>query len=265
MRRFEGKTALVTGASLGIGRGIALCLAEEGANVVVNYRSHRDEAESAAEQIREMGCEALVWQADVADRQAIAGMIAGAVERFGRIDVAAPNAAVSIREPVVEAKWENVMRTFQVTQFGVFHTCQLAAQQMLKQEPIGRSRGKIVIISSIHEEIAFPASGAYNMSKAAINHLARTMAAELARDRINVNVINPGWIDTPGERKFFSEEEMAEGGRRIPWGRMGLPEDIGKAAAYLASDDADYVTGTILRVDGGMVHGLVLPEAAEGG
>ena len=177
--------------------------------------------------------------------------------------MAVANAAVSIREPVVEAKWENMMRTFEVTQFGVFHTCQLAAQQMLKQPQTGRSRGKIVVISSIHEEIAFPTSGAYNMSKAAINHLARTMAAELAGNRINVNVINPGWIDTPGERQYFSEEEIAEGGRRIPWGRMGLPEDIGKAAAYLASDDADYVTGTILRVDGGFVHGLVLPEPAE--
>ncbi|CAI8025827.1 Glucose 1-dehydrogenase [Geodia barretti] len=241
MKRFEGKTALVTGASLGIGRGIALCLAEEGANVVVNYRSHQAEAESAAEEIRQLGGEALVWQADVSDRDAIAAMFKGAVDRFGRIDVAVANAAIS---------------------FGVFHTCQLAAQQMLKQPRMGRSRGKIVVISSIHEEIAFPSSGAYNMSKAAINHLARTMAAELAGQRINVNVINPGWIDTPGERKHFSEEDIAEGSRRLPWGRMGVPEDIGKAAAYLASDDADYVTGTILRVDGGFVHGLVLPEAA---
>ena len=263
MRRFEGKTALITGASLGIGRGIALCLAEEGANVVVNYRSHQAEAESAAEQVRQLGGEALVWQADVADRDAIAAMFEGAVERFGRIDVAVANAAFSVRETVVESQWDNVMRTFQVTQFGVFHTCQLAAQQMLKQPQSGRSRGKIVIISSIHEEIAFPASGAYNMSKAAINHLARTMAAELAGQRINVNVINPGWIDTPGERKYFSEEEIIEGGRRLPWGRLGVPEDIGKAAAYLASDDADYVTGTILRVDGGFVHGLVMPETAE--
>jgi len=262
MKRFEGKTALVTGASLGIGRGIALCLAEEGANVVVNYRSHKAEAESAADQIRQLGGEALVWQADVADRHAIAAMFEAAVEQFGRVDVAVANAAVSVRETVVEAKWENMMRTFVVTQFGVFHTCQLAAQQMLRQPQLGRSRGKIVIISSIHEEIAFPASSAYNMSKAAINHLARTMAAELAADRINVNVINPGWIDTPGERKHYSETDIAEGGRRIPWGRMGLPEDIGKAAAYLSSDDADYVTGTILRVDGGFVHGLVLPEPA---
>ncbi len=259
MRRFDGKTALITGASLGIGRGIALCLAQEGADVVVNYRSHQAEAESAAEEIRGLGGEALVWQADVADRDAIAEMIDGAVQRFGRLDVAVANAAISIREPVAEAQWDNVMRTFEVTQFGVFHTCQLAARQMLKQPLSRRSRGKIVVISSIHEEIAFPASGAYNMSKAAINHLTRTMAAELAGQRINVNVINPGWIDTPGERNYYSDEELAEGGKRIPWGRIGAPEDIGKAVAYLASDDADYVTGATLRVDGGFVHGLVLP------
>jgi glucose 1-dehydrogenase len=260
MKRFAGKVALVTGASLGIGRGIARCLAEEGADVVVNYRSHRAEAESAAAEIEALGGRALVWQADVADRNAVADMIAGAVEHFGKLDVAVANAAMSIREPVVEADWEHVQQTLNVTQFGVFHTCQLAAQQMVRQPLTGRSRGKIVVISSIHEEIAFPTSGAYNMAKAAINHLARTMAAELAHQRINVNVVNPGWIDTPGERKFYSEAELAAAGARIPWGRIGVPEDIGRAVAYLASDDADYVTGSVLRVDGGFVLGLTLPE-----
>jgi glucose 1-dehydrogenase len=260
MKRFTGKVALVTGASLGIGRGIALCLAEEGADVVVNYRSHRAEAESAAAEIEALGCRALIWQADVADRQAVAAMIAGAVEHFGHLDVAVANAAMSIREPVVDADWEHVQQTLNVTQFGVFHTCQLAAQQMVRQPLNGRSRGKIVVISSIHEEIAFPTSGAYNMAKAAINHLARTMAAELAPLHINVNVVNPGWIDTPGERKFYSESELAAAGARIPWGRIGVPEDIGRAVAYLASDDADYVTGSVLRVDGGFVLGLTLPD-----
>lgn len=262
MQRFQDKIALVTGASLGIGRGIALCLAQEGASVVVNYRSHPDQAEEVAQEVRQLGGEALVWQADVSDRGAVAGMIDATVAHFGRLDVMVANAAMSIREPVVEAQWETVLRTLEVTQFGVFHACQLAAQQMVKQPLTGRSRGKIVIISSIHEEIAFPNSGAYNMAKAAINHLGRTMAVELAKQRINVNVVNPGWIDTPGERKFYSEAELAEAGKRIPWGRIGVPEDIGKAVAYLASDDADYATGTILRVDGGFVHGLTLPEAA---
>jgi glucose 1-dehydrogenase len=256
MQRFEGKTALITGASRGIGRGIALCLAAEGADVVVNYRTHPDEAQSVADEIGAMGRQAMIFQADVADRSALEEMYAASIERFGRLDVVVANAAFSIREPVIEAKWENVQRTIEVTQFGVFHTCQLAAQQMVKQPLLGRSRGKIVIISSVHEEMAFALSAAYNMSKAAINHLARTMAIELAPQRINVNVVNPGWIDTPGERSYFSEEEIREGGEKIPWGRIGVPEDIGKAVAYLASDYADYATGSVLRVDGGLMVGL---------
>ena len=253
MKRFDGKVALVTGSSLGIGRGIALCLAQEGADVVVNYRSHRADAEAVAAEVETMG-----GQADVADREAVGAMIAGAVSHFGKLDVAVANAALSIREPVLEATWENLEKTFQVTQFGVLHTCQLAAQQMAKQPLNGRSRGKIVVISSIHAEMAFPLSTAYNMAKAGINHMARTMAAELAEHRINVNVVNPGWIDTPGERKYFSEDEITSAGQHIPWGRIGLPEDIGKAVAYLASDDADYATGSVLRVDGGFMLGLTL-------
>jgi len=260
MQRFEGKTVLITGASRGIGRGIALCLAAEGADVVVNYRTHPDEAQSVADEITAMGRQALIWQADVADRSALERMFAATLERFGRLDVAVANAAYSVRQPVIEADWENIRRTIEVTQFGVFHTCQLAAQQMVKQSLLGRSRGKIVIISSVHEEMAFALSAAYNMSKAAINHLARTMAIELAPNRINVNVVNPGWIDTPGERAYFSEEEIREGGKRIPWGRIGIPEDIGKAVAYLASDDADYATGSVLRVDGGLMVGLSTPN-----
>ena len=261
MQRFTDKVAMITGASRGIGRGIALCLAEEGADVVVNYRTHPDEAEDVAEAVRQMGRQALVWQTDVADRKAVAGMVKATVDHFGRIDIAVANAATSTRELVVDLQWEDVLRTFEVAQFGVFHTCQMAAQQMVKQQIAGRSRGKIVVISSVHEELAIPTSAPYNMAKAAVNHLVRTMAAELARHHVNVNVINPGWIDTPGERKYSTDEDLRQGGRRIPWGRMGLPEDIAKAAAFLASDDADYVTGAMLRVDGGFVLGLTLPEA----
>ena len=260
MKTLAGRVALVTGASRGIGQGIAQALGAAGAKVVVNYRSHAQEAEAVAASIREAGSDALVWQADVADRAAAKRMIDAAVEHFGRLDIAVANAAHSIREPVIEAKWENVLRTIEVTQFGVFHTCQFAAQQMVAQpRQEGTARGKIIVISSIHEELAFPGSAAYNMSKAAINHLVRTMAAELAPQQINVNAINPGWIDTPGERAFYSEEELRAGGAHIPWGRMGTIEDIGHAAAYLASDAADYVTGTTLRVDGGFMVGLNLP------
>ncbi len=255
----EGKIALVTGASRGIGRGIALCLAAERADVVINYRSHAAEAQEVAQAIQKIGRTSLLWPADVADRDAVSAMIEGAVAHYGQLDIAVANAAISIREPVVEASWENVQQVIQVSQFGVFHTCQLAARQMV-QQGMG---GKIVIISSVLEEIPAPGSGAYNMSKAAINHLGRTMAAELARHHINVNMVNPGWIDTPGERRFATEEDLQKGGRRIPWGRLGTAEDVGQAVAFLASDAADYVTGATLRVDGGMLLGLGLPEVQD--
>lgn len=268
MQHLKGRVALVTGAARGIGRGIIEALASAGANVVINYLDDASEAQAVADNVIAKGSEAIIYQADVSDRAAVQRMFDAAVERFGRLDIAVANAAHSVREPVLEAKWENVLRTLEVTQFGTFHTCQFAAQQMVRQlaksneESPPKNGGKIIIISSLHEEVAFPHSAAYNMAKAAINHLARTMAAELAPYRINVNAINPGWIDTPGERAFYTEEELHSGGQRIPWRRIGTPEDIGQAALFLASDAADYITGTTLRVDGGFKCGLRLPRSA---
>jgi len=230
--------------------------------VVINYRSHASEAQQVAQAITDLGRRTLTWQADVADRQAMADMFAAAVETFGHIDVAVANAAISIREPVIDARWENVERVLAVSQFGVFHCCQMAAQQMVRQVRGGRAGGKIVIISSVMEEICRPHSAAYNMAKGAINRLGQTLAAELAAYRINVNVINPGWIDTPGERRFATEDEIREAGPRIPWGRIGTPRDIAQAVAFLASPEADYVTGATLRVDGGYVLGLEFPAGS---
>jgi glucose 1-dehydrogenase len=259
MGRFTGKVALATGAARGIGRGVALALAADGANVVINDVAHKDEATAVAAEIEAMGQQALVWLADVSERTAVAGLIAATVSYFGQLDIAVANAAVSVRQLMVEAEWADVLRTIEVSQFGVFHTCQMAARQMAQQALNGRSRGKIIIIGSVHQELAVPRSAAYNMSKAAVNHLARTMAAELAGQRINVNVVNPGWIETPGELAYYTPEAIAEAGKCIPWGRIGQPEDIAQAVAFLASDAADYVTGAALRVDGGYVLGLTLP------
>jgi glucose 1-dehydrogenase len=152
-----------------------------------------------------------------------------------------------------------VERVLAVSQFGVFHCCQMAARQMVKQAQAGRPGGKITIISSVMEELCRPRSAAYNMAKGAINRLGQTMAAELAPYRINVNIVNPGWIDTPGERRFATEDEIRAQGPRIPWGRIGTPEDIAHAVAFLSSPEADYVTGATLRVDGGYVLGLEFP------
>lgn len=263
MKRLEGKVALITGSSRGIGRGIALCMAEEGADIIVNYRSHPEEAEEVAESIQKLGIRALTIQTDIANRDAVKLMYGQAIQTFGHVDIVVANAGISIREMVIDAKWENVYKTIEVSQFGTFHTCQMAAQQMVKQIETGHTGGKIIIISSILEEIAPQTSAAYNMTKAAINHLGRTMAIELAPYHINVNMINPGWIDTPGERKYVTESEIQEGAKRIPWKRLGTPEDIGKAAVFLASNDADYITGATLRIDGGFVLGMTLPELKE--
>jgi glucose 1-dehydrogenase len=259
MAQFDGKVALITGASRGIGRACAVALAEQGADIVINYHTHRDEAEAVANEIEALGRHTLLWQADVSRREQMEAMFAGAVEHFGRIDIAVANAGMSIREPVLTAKWENVLQVIEVVQFGVFHTCQLAAQQMVRQARMGRSAGKIIVISSIFAELPAPTSAAYNMAKAALNHLVSTMAGELAEYQVNVNSINPGWIDTPGERRYATDAEIEKGAKQLPWGRLGRPEEIGQAVVYLASDAADYVTGTMLRVDGGHVGGLTLP------
>jgi glucose 1-dehydrogenase len=263
MGRFDGKVAVITGAARGIGRGIALVLAEEGADIVLydlppqaNLPVPVVDAERAAREIEALGRSALVVYGDVSDRRQVADLFAQALEQFGRVDIAVANAAISIREPVLEAEWEHVQRTIDVTQFGVFHTCQAAARVMAGQG----EGGKIVITGSILAEIPLLNGSAYNMAKAAVVHFARTLAGELAPHRINVNVVNPGYIDTPGERSFASEDELRAAGQRIPWGRLGTPQDIGRAVAFLASDDADYITGSVLAVDGGYRLALRLPE-----
>jgi glucose 1-dehydrogenase len=260
--RFTGKTALITGSSQGIGRGIALALAAEGADIVLNYRSNRESANKTADEIQNMGRKVMICQADAAERDQVQQMFTQAVGLNGRLDIVVANAAYSIRSSVVDAVWDDVLKTIRVSQFGVFHTCQFAARQMVNQELVDQVRGKIIIISSILAEFPPPQNAAYNMAKAAVNALGKTMAVELAADRINVNIINPGLIDTPGERQYATEDELANTGRRIPWQRLGTIEDIGQAAAYLASHQADYVTGAVLRVDGGFLLGLQLPPSA---
>ncbi len=249
--RLVGKVALVSGASLGIGRGCALALAEDGADVVVNYFSHADEAEAAAKEIEALGRQAMAYQADVSDRAQVERMIEATLARYGRLDILVSNAYLSIRQPFLEMTPEGLMRTLEVSLLGAFHCCQLAARAMVAQ-----GRGHIIVIGSVHAEHPFGGATAYNMAKWALDGMALTAAAELAPQHIHVNVIHPGWIDTPGERRYYSEEQLIEEGKRIPWGRLGTPREIGRVAAFLASDDAEYMTGAIVRVDGAHILGL---------
>jgi glucose 1-dehydrogenase len=253
----RGRVALVTGAAGGIGKGVALDFAEAGACVVVNDFGSGGLAQGVVEEIRAAGGQALLHEADVSDREAARAMIAAAVNRFGRLDIAVAGHAFSVREPVLEASWEGMLRTVEVMQLGVVHVFQLAAQQMADQAPIGESRGKLILIGSVRAFLPIGGSAAYNMAKAASAQFARTMACELAPRRINVNIVNPGWVNTPGERKYFSEREIqAAGAATIPWGRLGSPEDVAKAVRFLAGSDADYITGAEILVDGGYVLGV---------
>jgi glucose 1-dehydrogenase len=249
--RFADKVAVVTGAGRGIGRGIALRLAREGASVVVNDFRNMALAGETAAAITALGDgrRGVAVEADVVDRAAMERMFARIDADFGRIDIAVVNAAVSIRKPVVDFPPEEFQRVIDVVQMGCFHTCQLAARRMVSA---GRG-GKIIAIGSIHAEQPIPRSAPYNMAKAAVNHFVATLAGELAAHRINVNAINPGWIDTPGEHETFGSEVVATEGPQLPWGRIGTPDDIAGAVAFLASDEADYITGAALRVDGGFV------------
>ncbi len=242
-----GKVALITGASRGIGRGCAEQMARCGADVAINYRSHGDEAEEVAEVVRSLGRRAAVFGADVSDRAAVDTMVTGTVQALGRLDIVVANAYYSKREPFLDLDIEGVRRTLDVTLMGAFHVAQAGARQMVQQ---GQG-GNILFISSVLYFIPFATSMAYNTAKAGMNHMANTIAAEMAEHRIRVNTIQPGWTDTPGERQFTTEEQMREGAKGLPWKRLGTIEDLGKAAAFLASDAADYITGATLKVDGG--------------
>ena len=246
--KFKRRNALVTGASRGIGRACAVELAREGANVAINFRSHPEEAEEVAREIRAAGAKALLVQADVADQKAVEQMVARAASEFGSLDFFVSNAAYSDRELMLNANMEGFHRTIDVSMWGAFYGVRASAQQMVKQ---GRG-GSIVVVSSPHAVIAIPTAMAYNMAKAAIDHMARTAAIELVGHRIRVNIVHPGWIDTPGERKFFTDEQMEIGGKNLPWKRLGRPEEIAKAVNYVLSDDAEYMTGATLSIDGGV-------------
>ncbi|MEX0701459.1 MAG: glucose 1-dehydrogenase [Planctomycetales bacterium] len=246
--KLAGKGAIVTGASRGIGRGAALALAREGADVLVNYYSHEDEAQATAREIERLGRRAFVLQGDVADQQSVERMVTRAAEEFGHLDLYVSNAVYSDRESMLEADMRGFRRTIDVAMWGAFHGVRAAAQQMVKQ---GRG-GAIAVVSSPHAVIPFPTAMAYNMAKAAIDHMARTAAIELAPHDIRVNVIHPGWIDTPGERKFFTDEQLAAAAPNIPLKRLGTPEEIGNAIAWTLGPDAAYMTGSTLSIDGGI-------------
>lgn len=246
--KLANKVALVTGAGRGIGKGCALALAEAGADIVLNDRPESPDIADTAEEIRALGRHCWTTEADIFSRPGCESLVAAAVVEAGKVDILVSNPAFSQRANFLDYDPDHFDRSLQGTLASGFHMSQLVARHLVERG----EGGKIVFISSVHSEMPFPRAVAYNACKAGLNHMMRTIAGELIGYHINVNAIAPGWIDTPGEHESFSAEVMAEAGKEIPWGRLGLPEDIGKAAVYLCSDDADYVTGETLTVDGGI-------------
>jgi 3-oxoacyl-[acyl-carrier protein] reductase len=243
--RLTGKVALVTGGGRGIGRGIALELAREGADLAINYRKDRDAACATAAEVRGLGRQADVIQADVGDHEAVAAMFAHATARFGRLDVVVANSGVASRFQSVAdldpAEWRRVMST---DLDGAFYTARSAVPHLVA------SKGTLIFISSIGADAAAAGGAPYHCAKAGVNTLTKVLAKELASSGVRVNAIAPGLVRSDmGNRllKFFGEELV----KGIPLGRPGEPADVGRAAAFLASDDAAWITGKILRVDGG--------------
>lgn len=247
MRKLEGKIALVTGASRGIGRGIALALAAAGADVVVNYRRDETAAADTVRCVEALGSRAVALRADVADWNAVESMVGAALDHFGRLDVVVANSGVASR---VYSVWdmppEEWNRVVNVNLNGVFHTCKATAGHLVAQ-----GSGSILLISSVGADACAPFGAPYYASKAAVNALAKTLAKECASAGVRVNAIAPGLVASDmGNRLIaaYGEDALVQ---TIPLRRPGLPGDVGAAAVYLASDDAAFVTGQVLRVDGG--------------
>jgi len=253
--QLKGKIALVTGAARGIGRGIALTLAQEGARLIVNYVNRADAAEEVVRTIRDAGSEAVSIQADVGRYAEVERLVAKTLERFGRIDILVNNAGIVSRKLILDVPLEEWDRVVHTNFYGCFYCSRLAGQHMVARG----GGGKIISISSIHGRVAKAGMGPYCATKAAIEMFSKQLAVELAPHRINVNVVASGTITSDINIPLYKSSRPEDVAlreavlKRVPWGIIGEPEDIGRAVAFLASDAARYVTGAVLYVDGGYV------------
>ncbi|MBM7568390.1 SDR family NAD(P)-dependent oxidoreductase [Paenibacillus sacheonensis] len=246
MSDLNGKIALVTGSARGIGREIARRLAAQGASVCINYATSEASAESLVEELRAQGHAVFAHRADVADVSQVKGMVEKVVSEFGALDILVNNAAI---DPVVEmsqmteAIWDRVVDT---NLKGTFFCAQTCAEEMKR-----RGSGKIINISSVHGNTTMRGYGAYSASKGGMNALTRQLALELAPHRINVNGVAPGVIEV---EKYFTDIPWYNRdieGRKIPMGRVGMPNDVAPLVGFLASSDSDFITGQTITVDGG--------------
>ncbi|MGG0718865.1 3-oxoacyl-[acyl-carrier-protein] reductase [Robertmurraya massiliosenegalensis] len=245
--KIEGKNALVTGASRGIGREIALELARQGANVAVNYAGSEQMANEVVDEIKSLGREAFAIQANVSDADAVSNMIKEVVDRFGSIDVLVNNAGITRDNLLMRMKEEDWDAVINTNLKGVFLCTKAVTRPMMKQRS-----GRIINISSIVGVGGNAGQANYVAAKAGVIGLTKTTAKELASRGITVNAIAPGFITTDMTDKL-NEEVQAEMLKQIPLARLGEPQDIAKVVVFLASDDSRYMTGQTLHVDGGMI------------
>jgi glucose 1-dehydrogenase len=255
-RILAGQKALVTGGSSGIGRAVAVALGGAGADVVVNYRSGEEEAQETVDAIKEKGSNAVAIQADVSKEDQIQAMFARMFEAFGTIDILVANAGLQQDAPFEEMTLQQWNTVINVNLTGQFLCAREAVREFKRRgvrEEISCAAGKIICMSSVHDTIPWAGHVNYAASKGGVMLMMKSIAQETAPYRIRVNSISPGAIRTPINRPAWeTPEAYAQLLKLIPYKRIGEPEDVARAAVWLASDEADYITGTSLYVDGGM-------------
>jgi glucose 1-dehydrogenase len=265
-RPLVGQKALVTGANSGIGQAVAIALGAAGADVGVNYVTRPEAADAVVAQIKEAGTDAAALRADVSQEDPVVAMYRDFLERFGHIDIVVANAGVQRDAPLVDMSLKDWNIVLGINLTGQFLCCREAVRAMSRQgitESLSKAAGKIICMSSVHQRIPWAGHVNYAASKGGIMLMMQSIAQEVAPLRIRVNSIAPGAIRTPINTAAWSTPEAYRGlTTLIPYGRIGEPEDIGRTAVWLASDEADYVTGTTIFVDGGMT---LYPGFAHGG
>ena len=247
--KLKDQAAIVTavGKEGAMGRGIARVLSEEGADLVLNSSTPAN-VEDACAEIHRAGGKAVGVAGDASDRDICRQMVQTALSEYGHLDLVVCNAGINAFTFFEETSEDTARRVVDVNFFSAFNLCQEAL------EPLKKQGGNIVVITSVHAESAYPGSSIYNFTKAGLNQFAATLGLELAPHGIRVNALEPGWVRTPGSTGHVTAEELVfQEKNTIPVRRLGRPEEIGRAVAFLASDEASYVTASMLRVDGGLI------------
>ncbi|TLV03140.1 SDR family oxidoreductase [Dyadobacter luticola] len=268
--KFKDQVVIVTGSSSGIGKACAIHFANQGAHVVVNYSSNAEEGQNTLDEILSNGGSGILVKADVSREEEVLAMFRETINKFGKLDVLVSNAGLQKDSPFLEMTLQQWQKVIDVNLTGMFLTCRAAARQFVSQvenatEPSHSelSIGKIILMSSVHDVIPWAGHVNYAASKGGIMMFMKSISQELAPHKIRVNSVSPGAIKTPINKEVWSDpNKYNDLLNLIPYKRIGTPQDVAKAVAWLASDDSDYVNGETLYIDGGMT---LYPEFADNG